>query len=863
MQLLGHLVSPLTHKTSVTTRTLTLQLVAAMPSLLVRDTTVQQHIIAKLAANDHDERLAAVQAASAFLPLSPSFRKDVLASSLEKKATGLCCLLPGAVSNSVEAQQAWTYCAELYERFVDDKSAVASIRAMTMLTASFPGILLPMHQQLLHHVIGHDPRVTVQNFTLLVSQRLVGIGSTTDEKNQLAHVLDDVFSHIGNSHVTTGRGLMRIKLSALLLLEKWSSVHEIGANTHVLLQDIKKLLASTTDERFGKAYTSTVANIVRHELTIVERSLGQSLDELLLLLHPRATIAAEATWYHALDALSKLCRDYPQHLETCVSSRLVELLSISTDNLPSATSKLRRTAIFMALGALRRPLSGGLIQKELLLLLEEISTAERTNAPHLRAVVATFLLWTQEFVLIGTEKDQDIVVIMDEFERKLMEPELYASHAERYELAKLAMLRGRFALALQLLKVIVVKTDSECFGGWMHALQTLCEAESRIATDRRVHVEDLHALTRACMYLQSARTSSFCFDLQLHLVSLRLEWMQLLQTAQQLAGEAAFTNVAGSPIGREGQLSRQLRALACNYKALHTLLLGVDQLDLDALRAQADLCILLASAVEGFLLLRSPSLIDFPAQWKTFDNNYQWNVEMLRNLCKDVRVKLDRLDKLSPSRQPGIGAHVMQQVLIAHCAIPPVLPRIFFRSRLRSERRLRSSAQFLTYSEHAAFAAKPRSRSQLGVPLGTDFTSVLKGVLAFSPSARGYWSERVEALEVEILVCPAGANVYRTSNVITSLSAYEVVDALADKTLVQHCATVILPLAWNLVVESATHGDDQAILYLPLMMPVHVKATDLTAKGSFVLLAKLALIDRQGERWPLAATGCRRGFIVY
>uniref|UniRef100_M4B638 Integrator complex subunit 7 N-terminal domain-containing protein n=1 Tax=Hyaloperonospora arabidopsidis (strain Emoy2) TaxID=559515 RepID=M4B638_HYAAE len=857
-----HLATPLKHETNVLTRTLTLQLVATMPTLLVHDTTVQQQIIVKLAANDEDERLAAIEAASAFLPLSSSYRKDVLELSLEKSTTRLCSLVPGSVSNSMEAHQAWTHCAELYERFVDDKSAVASVRAMTMLTASYPGTLLPMHEQLLLHVIDQDPRIFVRNFTLLVSQQLFGNKSTTGEESQLAKLLEDVFSRIGSPHIIAGRGLVRIKLSALLLLETWSTDHEVGAKAHELLKDIKRLLASTMDGRFGKAYTSIISNIVRHEFTTMGKLSGQSVDELLLLLHPRAAVAAETTRYHALDALSKLCRDYPQHLATRVSSQLVELLFISTHNVPSTISKLRRTAVFRVLGDLR-PLNDTLTQKELRMLLKEVSSDERPNAFHLRAVAATFFIWTQDIVLAGIDEDHDTTAIIEEFERQLLKHELYESHAERYEMVKLAMLRGRFSLALQLLELIVTRADSECFGGWLLALRTLCEAESRIATDRLVQLESLHSLTRTSMLLQAARTSSFRFELQLHLVSLRHEWMQLLQNAQQLAGETAFTNVAGSLNGREGRLSTQLRKLACMYKALRNLLLGANQLDLDALQAHADMCILLASAVDGFLLLRPPTSIGFLTHRMTNNNSCQWNFEMLKSLGEDVRAKLDRFSKLSPSRQPGVGARVVQQVLKALCVIPPILPRIFFCSRMRGERRLRSSAQFLTFSENAAFTTKPRSRSQLGVSLGTDFTSVLKGVLAFSRSARAYWSKRFEAIEAEILVCLAGANVNGTSSVIASLSAYEAADVSLDKMLVHHRAKTSISLGWNQAVESATGEDGHMTLYLPFMAPVHVKATDLAVKGSFVLMAKLSLVDRQGERWPLAATGCRRGFIVY
>lgn len=278
------------------------------------------------------------------------------------------------------------------------------------------------------------------------------------------------------------------------------------------------------------------------------------------------------------------------------------------------------------------------------------------------------------------------------------------------------------------------------------------------------------------------------------------------------------------------------------------------------LQAHADACCLLAAAVEGFLLLRSPNSIDFPADEGASSSISQWNLQVLKVLSNDTRRKLERVAKLTPSRQPGVGARVLQQLLSALCAIPPVLPKLFFCSRLRSAQRLLSSAQFITYAENTAFTAKPRSRSQLGVSLGTDFTSVLKGVVALSCRSNSYWRDRVEAIEAEVLVCLAGAG-----SVNSTSSIYDIADSSPEDKLVQYRVRVSLPIAWDQVMKATVEedSDGQSMLYLPFETPVHVKAASLTQKGSFVLMARIAMVDRHGERWPLATTGCRRGFIVY
>ncbi|KAH7468695.1 Integrator complex subunit 7 [Phytophthora ramorum] len=858
-KLLAHLSGPMMHATSVTARTLTLQLLATMPSLIAQDSVVQQHIVKKISAEDRDERSAAIEAARAFLPLSPSFRKDVLVLALESKSATSCCLVADAVSTSAEAQRAWTHCAELYERLTDDKSAVASVRGMATLTAAYPGALLSMHGQLLHHVLDHDPRAVVRNFALLSTQQLITSGG---EDGQIRTVLEGVFSRVRGSHTGPGRTQMRLKLSALLLLEKWSSVvQDLGEKAEAFLKRSQTWLSTTTDVRFGKTYTLIIANIARQKLALAgTKSPEHGLDELFQLLHPRAAVAAKNTWNYALDAIAQLSQEFPELLATHVASRLVELLAVPIES-NTEGYKLRRTIVFRVLGAQLRPPSVDMIRKQLPMLLKEISTVGCTDAQRLRAVAATFFLWTQDMTLPSSDDGQVANPTTVDFERQLLSSDHYETHADRYEMAKLAILRGRFTLATQLMEVIAAKADSECFGGWLHALQTLCEAESRISKDRAVHLESLQSLARTRMYLQAARTSSFRFDLQLHLVALRLEWVQLLQSAQQLAGEAAFTNSPGNPVGREGQLSNQLRTLAHKFGVLRALLLGADQRDLDALQSQANSCSLLASAVEGFLLLRSPNSIDFPRVRESTISSSQWNLQMLKVLGEDVSGKLDRVAKLSPCRQPGVGARVLQQLLVALCAVSPPMPKLFFCSRLRSQQRLLSSAGFLTYAENTAFTAKPRSRSQLGVSLGTDFTSVLKGALALSRSAQRYWRERAEAIEAEVLVCLAGAG---TSSVNSGSSIYELADGSTKEKVVQHRSIVNLPVAWGQVIEAeAVEEDGQVMVYLPFETPVHVKATSLTLKGSFVLVAKLALVDCQGERWPLAATGCRRGFIVY
>lgn len=844
----SHLLGCLIHATKHTTRTLTLQVLATMPSLIILDSLIHQQLLQALAASNREERFAAIEAASVLLPLLPSFRKDVLTVSLKTKSPALCSLIADAVATSVDAHEGWTSCAEMYEQLADDKSAVATLRAMTTLTAAYPVELLRLHGQLLHHVLERDPRALVRNFAVLITQELVVKMRVEMEKEVLASVMEGIFARIDRS------GQSRVQLSGLLLLEKWSRKHEVGDNATLFRQRAYKFLARTTDERFGRLYTCILSNVARRFLNVdAAFSREHGVDDLLLLLHPRASIAADKTWHDALTAIAQLCQDNPEAVALYVTSRLIELLSVHAESGFDSGTKTRRTRIFQVLGAQFQAPHMDLIHKTLPILLKEVSTVDQTDAARLHAVAATFFLWTQGLMLANSEDDKETNNIIVEFERQLIQAERYESHAERYEMAKLAMLRGRFSLALELITEIAAKSDSECFGGWLRALQALCEAESCIAREQAVDLKNLHALSRAQVYLQAARTSTFRFDFQLHLLALRFEWVQLLLTTQQLAGEVAYTNQPGDVAGREGRLSGQLRALAHKGGVLRTLLLGAHQRDLDALQIHVYMCLVLASAVDGLLLLAAPTSISFPTQWEDCTHSLRWNVQVVETLCENVRSKVDRLAKLSRSRQPSVGARVLQQLVKALCALPIALPNLFFRSRLHRNQRLHASAQFLTYAENTTFTSKPRSRSQLGVSLGTDFVSVLKGVLALAQSARKYWQNQITAIEAEVLVYVAG---HETSG--KALNAQ-----LTDEMRVHDRTTVTLRIAWEHVIETSDDASDETKLYVPFETPVHVKAVNLAVKGSFELVARLRAIDCHGDKWSLAATGCRRGFIVY
>lgn len=711
---------------------------------------------------------------------------------------------------------------------------------MTSLASSHPETLLASHIQLIRHVIGKDPRKIVQNCALLSIRDLISSDQVSLDAS--SGVLECIQEQIRKPD-----GHSRLKLSALTVLERWSRTYELEERlASEVIEDVQQL-CQLKYERFGSVGAKILANVVQQALVhetfdaAADLSLARyplsMMQQLLELLHPSYFLESSSVWLSTLECVEKLCREFPEILAEWVVSCLVELVSLLNEQNTPGVKK----HIATALSRMTSQRVEGAEKHTRVLLHELASVAPGDNSS--RAALAVTLFG----ILRDTSGDSNNAEEIDDLESILTNAP-YASQADRYEVARLAMIHGYFRLALALVTSVSATVDKECFGGWLLSLRALCDAEASVVLDSRVGMDSVYQLSRAKTYLKAATGSRYGFEFQHQVVDLRMAWMQLVLQAQQFAGEAEYCNTKGA--SREAALSARFRDVASQYRALRATLLGASVTDLDMLSTHGRISDLLATAIDGFLLHHPINSIilarqpDRPVEPSSIS-------ETCEALEADICGKIEVLQRVDASRRAALGGKVLQQLLKTICSLPFGLSQQFFRMTMKEERRLSSNVQFLTFAENSAFTSKPRSRSQLGVAFGTDFNSVLKGVLAVHNSSRGFWEKTIDSIDVEVMVCLADKPAAFASMKLESERDNDVQERIHAQ----------IPVDWKSQV--AANESASASLYLPFEVSVHVKAEILRVKGSFQLLARVAVVDRNGEKWPLASTGCTRGFIVY
>lgn len=733
--------------------------------------------------------------------------------------------------------QAWEHCARLYRGEVDDQAAVYCIGAMGSIAASYPQGLIGVHIQLLHHIIHQDPRKCVQNFALRSSQRLI----TEDSEEE--HVELIVQSLV---MVLQAKTFARLKLSALNVLEKIAVVQHLGEFEAQVIADTERF-SMMKDDRFGITYAGLLNNIVKRELKAVTDSVSATqipcLYKLLTLLHPNWFAKKPNVWMTSLQYTGKLSKLYPKILASTVIASLLDLI-------PLAQSKSMKQPLIKLL-SLVALFSGEQLREATPILVKqmEMLTNEDTS---IRLGLGKILLCAWKVVVAQSNDNTQVDSL-----KKTLADGPYLSHADRYEMAKHALMFGHLRLALALLTPVAVSMDHECFSGWLLALRAWTEGELIVQSSACVSMSSLHHLSRTLTYIKAATTTKYGFEFQKAFLELRSSWMQQLLQAQQFSGEIAYTNAKGS--AREESLRDRLRQLAGSFYSLRSQLLGVESSDLNILAGHARLCLVVAMGVEGFLLLGSPRNVRSPHSASSVYEQVSTvkYPSTLDEACSalegEILRKTEQLQRSNSTQLASLGGKVMQQMLASICSLPCSIPRQFFRMEIKPMMLVRSTAQFLTFAECTAFTSKPRPRSQLGVSLGTDFTCALKGAIRVHQDARNNWRDTFESIEVEISV--ASSTQQRPGS---AKSSYER-STLATSS---HDIRALLPVTWS-AEENPRDVAVSAWCYVPFESSVLVPATQLTSKGSYVVLATISVKDVNGEQWPLAATGCSRGFIVY
>lgn len=711
---------------------------------------------------------------------------------------------------------------------------------MTSLAELHPAILLGDHLQVIQHAIRNDPRKIVLNFALLSAQELIGTLSGA-RPEAFASVMDCVAARACDESSP-----VKTKYLAIAVMERWCRQYALDDATceHVTKEVIR--LHRLQPERFGPVSARFLATIAQRELAAeggerLSRTslLPAAVQYLLEFLHPDRFRQSAVAWGYVLESLGALCQRFPNELSAYTVSCLVELLENDSNEM--------KQRIFKTLSriALLNPESVATHVQVLLRELSSLSAVESSNDT--RAALAVTL-----FRVLRVMSGEGGNAAVAELEQALTSAE-YASQADRYEMAKVAMTHGYFRLGLALTTEIAAALDNECFGGWLRALCAINDAEASVTQEGRVGLNSIYQLSRATMYLNTASTSRFKFEFQLQTVELRAQWMKLVLQAQQFAGETEYGNVKGA--SREEALRDRFLSAASQYHSLRSTMIGASVSVMDAVDGHARICELLAAAIDGFLLLRSPPLVLQPACF-SFDSSQSFlPATSMQQTCAaleaDIHERAAVLQRIDASRRATLGGKVMQQLLQTVCSTPFALSQQFFRLAMKlPERRIVSNVQFLTVAENTTFTAKPRPRSQLGVPFGTDFNSLMKGVLEIGESSRKFWQDTIHAIDIEVRVHLA--NKTGAAAPVVSSKVGEDSDCIKER----------IVLDWTKAVSQRPGGDDASV-FLAFETPVHVRASSLRAKGSFQLQATVSAVDARGTKWQLSPTGCARGFIVY
>lgn len=768
--------------------------------------------------------------------------------------------------------QAWAHCGSLlYDSLVDDKSAISCLRTMTSLAKAHSDALTDQHLQLLSHLLANDPRKLVRNFALLVSQELV---PDADSPASEAKVTDDRLSNGLTEwcvdQLRASPSPLRIKLSALQLAQKLSRSRECDARSEFASQLIalaRSLCQSTSDARFTVAHSEILANVCCHAMSNAKEDadvLLECLNELLAFLHPALFNKSPRGWQETLSAVVRVVRASGPEVGVVkdhVTRRLVELIALLPGS--DANNATAKSWVLVSLASLPAP-STDVVHESAPVLLQEAKAVDADqDMRRLRSLALITFKWGAR---VPGGDSSSVMALLEQ--RVLVDTRCFRFNADRYDVGKLAMLHGCFVQARKLLDPITATLDHESYSAWIVALVRVCEAEELVRERQECSLESVHCLLRAATYLNIAAACSTCFAfiIQKKFVALRCEWMQVVLQAQQIAAEVAFTNsVDGS---REPTLSARFARLAQQFTAVKQKLLGADSKDLEVLASHAALSALLSVAIDRLLLLDGSTASSaiarlLPSQIASDDVT----IAFYQRLEREVLAKAEQVRRLHSDASSGryaTGARVLQQLLTAIAGVPCWLPRLFFRMQVRPERRVRSSAQFLTFAESTTFTAKPRARSQLGVPYGTDFTCLLKGVVVCSAGMMAStWRRSMAAIDVDVRVCFGdGQETHGTASAAIGLDDTDGDDGDA-RDAVQHHICAAVPIDWEAVSALAGQPGSSQLAHLPFELPVHVQAERLSTKGAFHLAAKLALVDHDGARWPLAASGCRRGFIVY
>lgn len=261
-----------------------------------------------------------------------------------------------------------------------------------------------------------------------------------------------------------------------------------------------------------------------------------------------------------------------------------------------------------------------------------------------------------------------------------------------YMLGRQALVSGNFGAAAPLYEELSLLSTSENSFLWLSALQEVAGGESILLSD------GAKGIPNSSIHLRSAASSIASlsgflgsikadFGLQQKMLSLRLDFLDILCTIRQLTSEMRLTNVGPKKFTRPSlhltSTVKLLSVLSCKYLSLYRQHgLFICQQSRTAIRTLHALCRFASSATRSTFIDEIPE-----ANTLNFHSNVILALTQPQgDSSHPLTVMMKRLDSqvlkdMSGAVEPKVRAAAMLQVLDGILKVPMPFPRSFLRSK--------------------------------------------------------------------------------------------------------------------------------------------------------------------------------------
>ncbi|XP_014223957.1 integrator complex subunit 7 [Trichogramma pretiosum] len=320
-----------------------------------------------------------------------------------------------------------------------------------------------------------------------------------------------------------------------------------------------------------------------------------------------------------LKMIVKLCQAQHSHCSNFVDAICSTLMNTSDSDKQSSNQEV---ALCEALGAI-----GGLKEDILLPLLPEIlNKLQHTSHEHTKVMLCTLLF---QLVAGGFDWNAECLEVIDMTVKSV-------NDWNKYRIARNATRYGHHRIAMQLFKILKETVASEQHHFWLLGLELMSSAENYLIDDslnagKNATIAKLNGAislySSACASFKAAGTHQQNLQFACDYSKLRGEFLQVLLqlihncralwTAPPFAIASQEALAQGDEYYRCGRASTQLRksvvelqTLAENYEKLYQTAFDADPGSLSNLKANQELCLLLAQSVHGICGGPAPPTVD-------------------------------------------------------------------------------------------------------------------------------------------------------------------------------------------------------------------------------------------------------------